>query len=141
VPDSLFDAMEQKYAPPDHPVFELVPPAFGIWAQHYYSALKLEAVSSKTFWNVYSALLHAFKSGMDEDNELSPVLAEVERSSTHIDQQECDKIDMLPGLKPFRAGGTAVGDGNISDSNQSIYVAMTESENEEEDGVVMSDGE
>lgn len=126
--------MEQKYAPPDHPVFELVPPTFGIQAQHYYSALKLDAVSSKTFWNIYSALLHAFKSGMDEDNELSSILAEVEKS-THIDQLECDKIDMLPGLKPFRAGGTAVGDGgdggDENDSDQSIYVPMTESEDEE----------
>ena len=57
MPDSLFDAMEQKYAPPEHPVFELVPPAFEIRAQHYYSAQKLEAVGSKTFWNIYSAFL------------------------------------------------------------------------------------
>lgn len=122
--------MEQKYAPPDHPVFQLVPPAFEIWAQHYYSVLKLGAVGSKTFWNIYSALLHAFKSEMD--NELSPVLAEVERS-THIDQLECDKIDMLPGLKPFRAGGTAVGDGGDgNDSDQSLSASITESEYEEE---------
>lgn len=122
--------MEQKYAPPDHPVFQLVPPAFEIRAQHYYSVLKLGAVGSKTFWNIYSALLHAFKSEMD--NELSPVLAEVERS-THIDQLECDKIDMLPGLKPFRAGGTAVGDGGDgNDSDQSLSASITESEYEEE---------
>ena len=122
MPDSLFDAMEQKYAPPEHPVFELVPPAFEIRVQHYYSALKLEAVGSKTFWNVYSALLHAFKSESGMDNLLSPVLAEVERS-THVDQLECDKIDMLPGLKPFRAGGKAVGDGGDgNDSDHSLYV-------------------
>ena len=66
------------------------------------------------------------------DNELSPVLAEVERS-THIDQLECDKIDMLPGLKPFRAGGTAVGDGGDgNDSDQSLSASITESEYEEE---------
>lgn len=130
MPDSLFDAMEQKYAPPDHPVFELVPPAFGIRAQRYYSQLKLGAVGSKTFWNIYSALLHAFKSEMD--NELSPVLAEVERS-THIDQLENDKIDMLPGLMPFRAGGTAVGDGGDGyNSDESLSATMTESEEEAE---------
>ena len=125
--------MEQKYAPPEHPVFELVPPVFEIRAQHYYSVLKLEAVGSKTFWNIYSALLHAFKSDSAMDDQLSPVLAEVERS-THIDQLEGDKIDMLPGLKPFRAGGTAVGDGgNGNDSDDSIYVSMTESENGDDD--------
>ena len=70
---------------------------------------------------------------MNEDNDLSPVLAEVERS-THIDQVETDKIEMLPGLKSFHAGGTAVGDGGDgNDSDQSSYVSMTESENEEGD--------
>ena len=95
--------------------------------------LKLEAVGSKTFWNIYSALLHAFKSESGIENELSPVLAEVERS-THVDQLDCDKIDMLPGLKPFRAGGTAVGDGGDgNDSDHSLYVSMTESENDSEE--------
>ena len=125
--------MEEKYAPPDNPVFELVPPAFEIRAQHYYSALKLEAVGSKTFWNVYSALLHAFKSESGVDNELSPVWGELERS-THVDQLESDKIDMLPGLKPFRAGGAAVGDGGDgNDSDKSLYVDMTQSENDTEE--------
>ena len=133
MPDSLFDAMEQKYAPPEHPVFELVPPAFEIRAQHYYSAQKLEAVGSKTFWNIYSAFLHAFKSESGTDNLLSPVLAEVERS-THVDQLECNKIDMLPRLKPFRAGGKAVGDGGDgNDSDHLLYVSMTESENDSEE--------
>ena len=41
---------------------------------------------------------------------------------------------MLPGLKPFRAGGTAVGDGGDgNDSDHSLYVLMTESENDSEE--------
>jgi len=52
---------EQEWAPPDDPVFRLVPPTFAEQATALYTAMGQPAVSSLTFWVVYVDLLAAFR--------------------------------------------------------------------------------
>ncbi|KAJ7265657.1 hypothetical protein C8J57DRAFT_1620708 [Mycena rebaudengoi] len=60
VSPELFDDMEQKWAPPSDPVFELVPSQFGQEAAAHYDTFGSPPVNSDSFWTVYSQLLHAF---------------------------------------------------------------------------------
>ncbi|KZT50460.1 hypothetical protein CALCODRAFT_504712 [Calocera cornea HHB12733] len=52
--------VEELYAPPDHPVFQLVPPAFGTAIERHYRDLGAPEVTLDSFWDVYHELLHAF---------------------------------------------------------------------------------
>ncbi|KAG1884748.1 hypothetical protein F4604DRAFT_1878695 [Suillus subluteus] len=67
VPSALFDEVEAIYAPPDHPVFDLVPPSFKQHAQYLYTSLGKPQVSSDSFWNVYQMLLAQFLAIEGED--------------------------------------------------------------------------
>ncbi|KAJ7460012.1 hypothetical protein B0H11DRAFT_2242239 [Mycena galericulata] len=57
VPPQLFNEMEEKWAPPTDPVFELTPPLFTAKIVEIYDSLDRPAVSSRTFWNIYISLL------------------------------------------------------------------------------------
>ncbi|KAG1856421.1 hypothetical protein F4604DRAFT_1685451 [Suillus subluteus] len=61
IPGDLIDEVEGIYAPPDHPVFELVPPIFGRHAQDLYASLGKPRVSSKSFWDVYQLMRQQFE--------------------------------------------------------------------------------
>ncbi|KIK50485.1 hypothetical protein GYMLUDRAFT_121157, partial [Collybiopsis luxurians FD-317 M1] len=52
---------EQLYAPPDHPVFQLVPPAFNHWISQYYNQLRCPEITRDNVWNVYEGLLRKFQ--------------------------------------------------------------------------------
>ncbi|KAJ7347697.1 hypothetical protein DFH08DRAFT_808478 [Mycena albidolilacea] len=58
VPPELFDEMEQQWAPADDPVFELAPPVFSGKIQDIYESLGRPKVTSRSFWDVYSAVLN-----------------------------------------------------------------------------------
>ncbi|KAF8060902.1 hypothetical protein FPV67DRAFT_1673735 [Lyophyllum atratum] len=51
---------KREWAPPDNPVFQLVPPTFGEQASALYASIGSPLVSSLTFWAVYPDLLEAF---------------------------------------------------------------------------------
>ncbi|THV07012.1 hypothetical protein K435DRAFT_569504, partial [Dendrothele bispora CBS 962.96] len=42
---------ERLYAPPDHPVFELVSPEFDYWARSYYIQFGSPTVTGDNVWN------------------------------------------------------------------------------------------
>ena len=48
--------MEASYAPPDHPVFKLVPPAFHEHVSNAYSEIGQSKVNVDTFWEIYLSL-------------------------------------------------------------------------------------
>jgi hypothetical protein len=52
--------MEQEWAPPNDPVFWLVPATFEQQAARLYHTIGQPVVSSATFWTVYQELLTAF---------------------------------------------------------------------------------
>ncbi|THU87531.1 hypothetical protein K435DRAFT_593318, partial [Dendrothele bispora CBS 962.96] len=51
---------ERLYAPPDHPVFELVSLEFHYWARSYYIQIGSPTVTGDNVWNVYEEILNKF---------------------------------------------------------------------------------
>ncbi|KAF8164944.1 hypothetical protein B0H34DRAFT_793384 [Crassisporium funariophilum] len=142
LPQGMFFLDFSQYAPPDHKVFQLTPPAFATRAaKRYYEAMGRPAIGSTNFWVVYQELLHCFKTTASEqdDENLLPILEQLEHDTARIAKEE---IPMLPGLKPLRLGAKVVGDGNDnSDSDGSIYVDMMTDEEEEEESSFNSEEE
>ena len=56
IPDSLLDKAEEKWAPADDPIFDLVPPPFQNIADRCYDDLGRPSVTVKSFWTIYCAL-------------------------------------------------------------------------------------
>lgn len=95
--------MEQRWAPRDLPVFELVPRSFNEQANVLYMNIGSPAVSSSTFWDVYKQLLSAFRA-----LPASPLLDEaVSAAAACVEEEE---VPLLPGLRDLRHGDDGIGD-------------------------------
>ncbi|KAH9842488.1 uncharacterized protein C8Q71DRAFT_853036 [Rhodofomes roseus] len=57
VPADLVDEVEELWAPPDHPVFECVPPYIAGKLEEAIEALGRPAISMETFWAIYLQVL------------------------------------------------------------------------------------
>lgn len=99
----LFDEIEQKWAPPDDPVFQLVPPTFEDQVSELYAAIGSPAVSSLSFsfWVIYVKLLLAFRN-LPEDPSLEAALL-----AAH--EGEVLKVDIIPGLRELRRNEDFIG--------------------------------
>lgn len=98
MPPELLDEMEALYAPPDHPVFQLVPPIFHERATELYLAIGQPELNIDTFWNVYRNLLNMLRGQRDDQltNSLTSYEAEVDSAPTDL--------PLLPNMEPFRLG-------------------------------------
>jgi hypothetical protein len=74
VDHSSLDAMRQIYAPPDHPVFLLVPQEFSQQASLFMAELGSPPVTGDNVWNVYADLLMCFQS-IERDEGIHKLLA------------------------------------------------------------------
>ncbi|KAG1844880.1 hypothetical protein C8R48DRAFT_617680, partial [Suillus tomentosus] len=74
VDHSSLDAMRQIYAPPDHPVFLLVPQEFSQQASLFMEELGSPPVTGDNVWNVYADLLMCFQS-IERDEGIRKLLA------------------------------------------------------------------
>jgi len=104
VPTELFYEVEQEYAPPEHSVFELVPPAFDQRANVLYGGIGRPCVQSDTFWEVYRQLLYQFQL---EEESLTPILT-AHRDTLRALEEE-DVMPLLPNLKELRNGAKIIG--------------------------------
>jgi hypothetical protein len=105
VPAELFDEIEHIYAPPDHPVFQLVPPPLGDWLNILYEELGQPVVTSDTFWDIYLQLLGRFNNSPFAA-DVEPIIQEHERNTRTIEEEH---INILPGLKELRNDFNVVG--------------------------------
>ncbi|KAF8510665.1 hypothetical protein BU17DRAFT_77646 [Hysterangium stoloniferum] len=80
--------MEARYAPPDHPVFELVPQVFHEHFSDLYSAIK-------TFWDFFRNLLGHLCKGPNE------WLTEIITHHNTTYGQELDNMPLLPNMEAF----------------------------------------
>lgn len=95
--------MEQRWAPRDLPIFQLVPEPFNDQANVLYNNLGCPAVSSTSFWDVYKQLLYAFRA-----LPASPLLDEaVSVAAADVEEEE---VPLLPGLRDLRYGNDGIGD-------------------------------
>jgi len=90
--------MEALYAPPNHPVFELVPPLFHERVSQLYMATGEPEVTITTFWDIYLDLLKQLRDGRDE--QLSHVLD----SHKETLNRNLEDMPLLPGMDAFRLG-------------------------------------
>ncbi|KIK60632.1 hypothetical protein GYMLUDRAFT_244205 [Collybiopsis luxurians FD-317 M1] len=58
---SYIQEAEQLYAPPDHPIFELVPAEFDYWANNYFQQIGSPEINHDTVWDVYVQMLQKFR--------------------------------------------------------------------------------
>jgi hypothetical protein len=108
VPSELFDEVEAKYAPPDHPVFELVPPPFHDRAVGLYAKMGQPSVSSDTFWDIYCELLQRFRE-VESNAALSLIIETHRNAMDQIELENTKKMELLPNMKAFRNGSNLVG--------------------------------
>ena len=80
-PEILREARAQ-FAPPDDPVFELVPPYFAQRAKEFYGEAGMPEVNGDNAWEVYSDLLQFFRD-IEEEGEHETLQAEVVLRSSY----------------------------------------------------------
>lgn len=93
--------MEQEWAPPDDPVFRLVPLTFGEQAAALWVTIGEPEISSLNFWDVYLDLLEAFRA-LPTDPQLSEAVL-------MANEGEDNDMPIVPGLRELRYGDNVVG--------------------------------
>ncbi|KAK7036943.1 hypothetical protein R3P38DRAFT_3311626 [Favolaschia claudopus] len=118
-----FDEMEAKWAPPDDPVFQLVPPLFKSQVERLQLQLGTPEVTGDNLWDVYSQLLTAFESMALEDEFMSAM----QGADDHFESS----IELLEGQKDLPQGAAAASDDGEegADSDDGL-----ENNSDEEDG-------
>ncbi len=101
--------MRNKYAPPEHPVFHLVPPAFAEKARQFYGEAGHPVVTRENVWFVYRNLLDYFLGVGQDDDIRTAVNDRAAMPSVGEDPTGEEWMDLLP-LKPFRHRNRLVGD-------------------------------
>ena len=89
--------MERLYAPPDHPVFTLVPQAFHERAREIYLSIGEPEVTVRTFWDIYCNMLGRLQ---EPDDQLTEVFNTFQ---ANLDNN-ADDMALLPDMEPFRLG-------------------------------------
>lgn len=90
--------MEALYAPPDHAVFTLVPPAFHERATELYLSIGEPEVTVRTFWDVYRDLLGRLREPIYD--QLTDVLDTFQANL----ENTIEDFELLPDMEPFRLG-------------------------------------
>lgn len=125
------DSLEQEYAPPDHPVFQLTPPLFHTRASAIYAQIGSPTVTRETFWDIYLKVLACFKDALTEQTESSSGLDNI--VATHLGDIENIEdelpIPLLEGMKELRHGAPVPTDQENED-NEEMYASFTETESE-----------
>ncbi len=129
---------ERLYAPPNHKLFELVPPEFAKSAKYYYGQLGRPEITHNTVWNVYMDLLVIFEENMmhvvegwnltaynenfNEDHKLvEEVRREIQAEETlMIDKEDCYIGGVNDGLGPEAVDGEV--EWSDSDSTEEIDI-------------------
>jgi hypothetical protein len=94
--------MEQKWAPHDLPVFQLVPPPFEKHVNLLYISFGKPAVCFRTFWDVYNQLLTAFRA--------LPQTVPLAEALENADDGAEEEVPLISGLRDLRYGDAAVGE-------------------------------
>ncbi len=65
---------EEKWAPPDHPVFELVPPAFDKFINGIYDMAGNPTVKFAQFWGIYKHMLALAEAHVQYSPDVAAIL-------------------------------------------------------------------
>lgn len=109
-PEHITEVRNLYSAPPDDPLFHLVPPAFRAVADDAYASLDAPPVTFESIWNIYTDMLAIIRTLMESDVQAGLELTIDERSAAFAGED----IVILP-LAPFRAGQGVGGGGDDDD--------------------------
>ncbi|KAH9019451.1 hypothetical protein EDB85DRAFT_2153732 [Lactarius pseudohatsudake] len=100
IPLEALDEIEKKYAPPNDPVFELVPHAFAIHANAVWTAMGSPQPQFNNAWEIYLNIRDALR-GIARDRVLEQVLSSVMTADATSEPQNRNCLDELPAdLQP-----------------------------------------
>ena len=88
--------MEARYAPPDHPVFELVPQAFHEHVSNLYTVIGQPEVTIETFWDIFRDLLEHLHERPNE--QLTEIITNYDITPG------LEPMPLLPNMEAFRLG-------------------------------------
>jgi hypothetical protein len=118
-----FNEMEKKYAPPDDPVFDLVPRAFAVHANAVWVEMGCPEPRFENVWEIYLHIRDALRS-MAWD-------AAFEQSLSAASQRECYSEELPRDLRPDEDDVLLV---DVSEDEGSIpIVDLTDNEEANED--------
>ena len=100
ISDALLDELQQRWAPPAHEVFKLVPNEFVDHVQLLYLNLGEPQVSFDSFWNIYYHLIQLLHDQL-QDLAFQDVLDWHSGASSQHDQEE---IPLIPRLQDLHLG-------------------------------------
>lgn len=92
--------MEALYAPPDHPVFTLVPTALHERVMQLYLSIGEPTVTVGTFWDIYCNLLGRLREPADD--QMTDVLDMFQANLNN--NAEPEDMALLPNVEPFHLG-------------------------------------
>ncbi|KAI0086273.1 hypothetical protein BDY19DRAFT_908518 [Irpex rosettiformis] len=95
------DEVREQYAPPDHEVFRLVPPAFELRARQFYSIHGKPEASRENIWQIYLTLLEHFESIQEEEDMLTVIQEQTGMAAVGEDTEGEEYMALLP-LKAYR---------------------------------------
>ncbi|KZV88399.1 hypothetical protein EXIGLDRAFT_798661 [Exidia glandulosa HHB12029] len=96
VDPAIVDATEARFAPSDHPVFELVPAWFKFKIEAAYAGLNAPVVSVSTFWETFRALLRAVSGDLTPED-----LHLIHSRPREDDEAPADFFEPEPGGAPW----------------------------------------
>ncbi|EGO27331.1 hypothetical protein SERLADRAFT_435108 [Serpula lacrymans var. lacrymans S7.9] len=71
---NYLEQVQETYAPPDHGVFNLVPPEFAIYAEEFMSSIGDPTVTNNNVWEIYNNLLEHLSTLLD-NGDLQSIIA------------------------------------------------------------------
>lgn len=138
IDQTVLDHFRHEFAPPDDPVFELVPHPFHEQAVEHYNRLERPVVTSESFWGVYLSILRAFKEhsiALMATPEMTQALSSLHE--VHIG----NSIELMGGYQEYRGAMTAGPAGGESTTNASIGVVHPEVTDSDDEGFCNDDSE
>ncbi|KAH9035212.1 hypothetical protein EDB85DRAFT_1889437 [Lactarius pseudohatsudake] len=122
VPPEVLNEIEKKYAPPNDPVFELVPPEFAVHANTVWTTLGCPQPQFDNAWGIYLQIRDALR-GVAQDGALVRVLSSVPTTS---EPQHC--LDEIPmDLEPIDEDELLIVE-NSDDEGDMLVIDATEDE-------------
>ncbi|KAJ7765932.1 hypothetical protein DFH07DRAFT_1014518 [Mycena maculata] len=102
VEQEAIDMVRALYAPPDHEVFQLVPPDFHAIITQMYAEIGQPAVTRESCWNIYLQLLGKFRILDNLYNIPQDMDAEWGYALTMAREEHAKDIELIPNLQPLR---------------------------------------
>lgn len=122
VSPQLVSELRHEYAPPDHEVFLLTPPAFNAAANMVYAHMGHPDVDHHSFWSVYRNLLAGLELLLlegDLQGVVNEHAATVQQMNT--DNEAVNQMDLLPNQRRRALNDVTVGFQVVERTGQEGY--------------------